>query len=275
MFNKALVALDLTASEQPILDCLPALKQWGLSHIVLSHFIQSGYVQGAALANRQAYIDWLEQCAEPLRAHGMTVEVCAEADVNIANAILKQADAIKADLLVIGSRGQNIIKKMFLGSTARKVIQQSRIPLLLEWVEPTAEQTRKCCEAVCTNSLKHIVLATDFSTAAKNAELAALHLASQAGKVECLYVQDKDTDNSKTDAAMADLLQGFVTAGKTADSVLLNGRASQAIADYAAQKNASLIIVGRQGRGFLSNRLIGTTATRLCEIAGRPVLLLP
>ena len=36
MFEKALVALDLSPAEQPILDCLLALRNWGMRQVVLT-----------------------------------------------------------------------------------------------------------------------------------------------------------------------------------------------------------------------------------------------
>jgi DNA-binding MurR/RpiR family transcriptional regulator len=42
MFDDALVALDLSPAERPILDCLPALRQWGVRHLLLTHVIQYG-----------------------------------------------------------------------------------------------------------------------------------------------------------------------------------------------------------------------------------------
>jgi hypothetical protein len=57
MFDKALVALDLSPAEEPLLDCLPALQHWGVRHLVLTHVIQYGYMQGAGLAHEQDFVD--------------------------------------------------------------------------------------------------------------------------------------------------------------------------------------------------------------------------
>lgn len=45
--------------------------------------------------------------------------------------LLAAAEALSADLIVIGSRGRNALEEMFLGSVARAVSMGSRVPVLL------------------------------------------------------------------------------------------------------------------------------------------------
>jgi nucleotide-binding universal stress UspA family protein len=56
-----------------------------------------------------------------------------------AEDILAIARDNSADLIVIGSRSQDIITKLFLGRVAREVIRKTTLPLLLEWIEPSEE----------------------------------------------------------------------------------------------------------------------------------------
>jgi nucleotide-binding universal stress UspA family protein len=50
---------------------------------------------------------------------------------NIVGRILHHAGTGKYDLLVIGSRGQGILKEALMGGTSRKVVQRSPIPVLI------------------------------------------------------------------------------------------------------------------------------------------------
>lgn len=281
MFDKALTALDLSPAEQPILDCLPALQDWGVRHLVLTHVIQIGYMQGIPLAHEQDYVDWLEKCAQPLRDQGLSVEVQIRASGVPADEILAAAGETGADLIVIGSRGQNILSKLFLGSVARDVIRKTTVPLLLEWIEPTAEATRARCEAVCTDTLRHILFATDFSQHAVAAENAVLELAPKAQQVDCLHVMASD-DKAATpalpimaQAALSALVQRIEAVGGQGRTTLLEGKASIEIARHAASQDASLIVVGKHGQNWIASTLIGSTAANLGEIAGRPVLMVP
>lgn len=53
------------------------------------------------------------------------------------------------------------------------------------------------------------------------------------------------------------------------------GRPSDTIARVAREQDWSLIIVGKHGQGWLESKIIGTTAAQLCEMARRPVLVVP
>ena len=281
LFDTALVALDLTPAEQPIVDCLPELRRWGVRRVILTHVIQVGYVQGAALAHETDYVAWLEKLAQPLRTTGLEVEVCVRASGLPAQEILAAAAEHNADLIVIGSRGHNLISKLFLGSVARAVIRKTTLPLLLEWVEPTPAGTEQKCSAACTDTLRHVLLATDFSTQAKAAEQAAIHLAAKAEQVDCLYVMDaaasvtSSMSAAHAEAALKALVRRIETAGSQGNGIVLQGKAAHEIARHAASQNVSLIVVGKRGQNPLASLLIGSTAANLCEIAGRPVLMVP
>ncbi|WP_373418514.1 universal stress protein [Roseinatronobacter sp. S2] len=47
------------------------------------------------------------------------------------------------------------------------------------------------------------------------------------------------------------------------------------MAKSAADGGADLIVIGKQRQGWVESRTIGSTATNLCEIARRPVLVVP
>ena len=47
------------------------------------------------------------------------------------------------------------------------------------------------------------------------------------------------------------------------------------IARVAQERDCSLIVCGKHGQHWVQSMVIGSTALRLCEMAGRPVLLVP
>jgi nucleotide-binding universal stress UspA family protein len=279
MFNTVLVGLDLSPAEQPIIDCLPALQNWGVQRVVLIHVIQVGYIEGATLAHEQEYVDWLEKLAQPLRAAGLQTEVCIRVSGLPADEILAAATEYRADLIVIGSRGHNLLSRIFLGSVARAVIRKTILPVLLEWMEPTDVGSEQKCEVVCKETLRHVLLATDFSGQAARAEQVVFHLATKTRRVDCLHVMEptsiKSISSATATAAIAALVERIHTAGSEGEGIVLQGKASAEIVSYATRADVSLIVVGKHGQNPLANLVIGSTATNLCEIAGRPVLIIP
>lgn len=280
MFEKALVAVDLSPAEQPILECLPALRNWGMREVVLTHVMRVGYMQGAGMIYKQDYVDWLERCAQPLRAAGLLVEARPRSSGVPADDILALAAETAADFIVVGSRGHNMLSKLFLGSVARSVIRKTALPVLLEWIEPTAQATQVRCEAVCVDTLRHILLATDFSEHAAAAEKAFFELARHAQSVECVHVRASDGKHpGLTEQAaqehMDRLLQRLDALGVQAKARLLKGKPSDEIARHAQEQDVSMIVVGKHGQNWLASTVIGSTAANLCEIAGRPVLMVP
>ncbi len=286
MFETALVALDLAPAEAPIVDCLAALRKWGVRKLVLNHVIHVGYTHAASYDHEAKLLTWLEERAEPLRKSGLAVEVQVRAAGVPADAILAAAKDVEADLVVIGSRSESRVKTLFLGSVARAVIQQTSLPLLLQWIEPTAEATAETCEAVCTDTLRHVLLATDFSSHAAAAEAATETLAAAAGRTTIVHViRQADVEQTPhlqvmAEAALATIRGRIEAAGGTVDTRLAATRLAESepaatIAKVAADIDASLIIVGKHGQGWVESLLIGSTAAAVCETARRPVLMVP
>jgi hypothetical protein len=72
------------------------------------------------------------------------------------------------------------------------MVRKTQVPLLLEWLEPTGHGAVTGCAAVCVDTLRHVLLATDLSKHAGAAERAAVAMAPDAQRVDCLVVLTQD-----------------------------------------------------------------------------------
>jgi nucleotide-binding universal stress UspA family protein len=195
--------------------------------------------------------------------------------------VLAAVSDVKAQLLVIGSRSHNLVSRMFLGSVARDVVRKTHVPLLLEWFEPNGDSTALHRIDGCVGTLRHVLLATDLSKHAAAAQDAALVLAGRAMQIDCLSVvtpQAKDATPAwplMVRAALNDLATTIEALGSRCEVLVLEGDPHDTIARVAAERDCSLIVVGKRGEHWVKSVVIGSTALRLCETAGRPVLLVP
>lgn len=281
MFRTALISLDYSAAQGPLLDCLTDLRDMGVSRVILTHVVKTGYGQGAEYGHKDALEDWLRGRAEPLRKAGLEIDIEIRAAGEVAKDILQAAREHGADLIVIGSRGQNMIRGLFLGSVAREVIRLSQLPVRLEWIEATGKDGDAACERACHAGLRRVLLATDFSPQAHSAETEAARLAPHAGVVDLVHVVSPDEAVRyarwpvMARAALDAIAHEIIAAGGKAEVHLAEGKPSEEIAKAAAERDADLIVVGKHGQGWVESTVIGSTAANLCEIARRPVLVAP
>ena len=50
---------------------------------------------------------------------------------NVPKAILKIADSEKSDMIIMGSRGLGLFKGALIGSVSRKVVEESKVPVMV------------------------------------------------------------------------------------------------------------------------------------------------
>ena len=70
----------------------------------------------------------LEQVATPLRDNGLDVETVVRVGIP-ADEIMKQAKAIDAIMVILGSHGHGVILQAILGSVVTEVLHHSDIPV--------------------------------------------------------------------------------------------------------------------------------------------------
>ena len=281
MIKTALLAIDLSPSAEPLLICMADLVHWGVQRLVLVHVVRFGYGQGPGGRALEELTEWLECSAEPLRKAGLQVEVSVRQAGVVADEILATAVALRADLLAVGSRSHNLTTRLFLGSVARDLVRKTTLPLLLVRIEPDAKATEAHCRLVCSDTLRHVLLATDLSKHATAAEVIAVALAGRAKQIDCLSVVTPVALDAMpawslmARAALEDLLRRIEAAGGRGEVLVTEGEPSAEIVRVAAARDCSLIVVGKHGQNWVKDMIIGRSAAHLCESAGLPVLLVP
>jgi nucleotide-binding universal stress UspA family protein len=199
-----------------------------------------------------------------------------------ASAIVDEAGAMEADLVVVGSRGHGTIATMVLGSTASEVVDHASCPVLV----------------ARSSALGSVMFADDGSKSARNAEgvltawplfrdreisvvtVAEVAVPVAAGFTPGLYDQVLESYTESVDEARKEVrkesstaAQRLVDAGYKAEPVALEGDAAAAIVRFAAERGTGTIVMGTRGHTGLARLFLGSVARNVLLHAPCSVLI--
>ena len=184
--------------------------------------------------------------------------------------IFEVADKEHVSLIIAHSHGE---KEGFLrGSTARRLIRNTPVPLLI--IHQNGDE-----ESPSTRGLfNSVILATDWSDAARRAWLYMIGIKEIVGTVDIVYVlnekptigeirQLKERVEEVRKICLAEDMdaESHIYAGKTADEIVLASK------DY----NATMIAMGYKSTGALKEILSRSSCYRVIEKSSVPVLIIP
>jgi nucleotide-binding universal stress UspA family protein len=182
--------------------------------------------------------------------------------------------------IVMGRRGYSPFAWLLLGSILGPLV----IPLAVGTIRGAREDPtvlpHPFRESVGGAGTVDLLVGIDGSVHSEDALRAALALfGNRIGRLTLADVIDYDSAMSgrfprDTERLAIEGLEGLAASvGAIApDTVLLVGQPAEALIEHAAEDGYEVLVVGRRGHGA-SNVLLGSTATRLAEGAGIPVLV--
>lgn len=191
--------------------------------------------------------------------------------------VLKAADEVNADLIIMGSRGLKRLVSILENSVSQYVFQLSSRPMLL------------VKDDIFVRSINRIAVAVDKSESSKQALKMALFLARdiKGGQVTLIHIDsnpkgaEKVGAEAERDPAFADAITQAKQAGVAYKAVVTAGKAGEAICRVADETKADLLILGSPDRrpsiakGLPDlDRLLGTSLSDYVRVyANCPVLL--
>jgi nucleotide-binding universal stress UspA family protein len=276
MFEKVLYPTDFSdVSLHALRTCIPELVSMGVRELHLIHVVDITIAEFEAFELEDIYREKLEKLAEELKADGVTVNAIVRIGIPSIE-IAEVAEEMDIDLVVIPSVGENIWRTMFMGSTASNLARATRRPVLLlkyqkkdDGFEPSVD---------CSTIFKRPLVTLDFSKC-------SIKIIKTVREFEELIEKGilvHSVDYGKMDELEHNIEVAKLNLRKSAKGVraefefeVLVGSASQAIIGTALAKNATLIVIGKKGRNFLKDLLLGSTAERVMRDSKVPVLLVP
>jgi nucleotide-binding universal stress UspA family protein len=203
-----------------------------------------------------------------------------------ANEIVTYARTEDVDLIVMGTRGRTGMAHLFMGSVAERVVQTASCPVLTLHGLPRAAGTPNL-------GVRRILVPTDFSEPSDSALGCARIVARRLGaSIHLLHVLEEvmpagalgsevfvaESPGSRTarlnDARdrLARRIGGNDRTRIRATFEVIFGSDTRTIADYAADNDYDLIVMGTHGRRGIGHMITGSVAEAVVRIAACPVM---
>jgi nucleotide-binding universal stress UspA family protein len=235
---------------------------------------------------REVLIDEVRRFCQPQLPAGVEPAVVVK-EGNAAQEIVTHANAMSADLLIMGTHGRGGFERLVLGSVTEKVLRLVRCPVLT--VPPRAPH-----EGLAPARYSTILCPLDFSDASTRALEYASSLAQEAdARLILLHVVEAAIDPTQLyegahfsvpeynrhleQDAMLRLRAAVPEDARTwckPEARVTSGKASAEILRVAEETGAQLIVMGVQGRGAVNRLLFGSTTHHVIRGVACPVLTL-
>lgn len=270
--KKIIIPVDFSQHSEFALETAAALAKKHNSELIIMHMLElSESIFSASSSERNEETAFMlmvtnkkfESFLDKPYLEGITITPMIK-----HHKVLKEVDQVaselKADLVVMGSRGHNDYDGVFLGSNTEKVVRHSKTPLLVVKSKPKSID------------FDHVVIATDFKPESVSAVTSAMELLnSLAKKVTLLHINLPNAHFLSTNE-IEEKISNFLTLSKHEewkDHVVLiaDYNVENAILGYANKHKIDAIGMITQGRTGLNHLFGGSISEDLVNHSKLPV----
>lgn len=287
-------ATDLTDASDEVLRAAAGLARGTGAALHVVHafdFPPSPYVEDTAeIATFQGRIDDAERALDAQLARTVPPEVAVAGrrlEIYAAHrAVTEYADAVQADLIVLGPHTRRQLEIGFLGTTADRVVRTAAAPVLIVRGAlrlPFRRAVVPIDLSEKSGGVLDVAIAWAQALGARDAELgmpaAELHIVHVVpdvfGDAPRTFAHASVHPGVNREVAAALERAGGASSVDVREEVLWGDKPAAEIAAYAKSEGADLVILATHGYGALKRALIGSTAAGVAREAPCPVLLLP
>ncbi|MCC5858220.1 MAG: universal stress protein [Ectothiorhodospiraceae bacterium] len=274
MFEHVVIAAHFSSASAPLFESLKELKDRGARELTLVDVLRAHDTAQQSEEHRTAAQNRLEEEKTELQRAGFKVNIELRTG-QPAHELSTIARARGAGLILIGSRGEHYFREFMRGSTVLQLVRKTTTPVLLE---PIEAEIRK----VSARGFDKVLLATDFSVHAAEAETMALELGKQATKLVFVHVvEDEEAEELGSEHAVRQAREKLqrlaekASGGPEPVTRVEQGLASRTIARVAEEEGCTMIVLGKRGRSPVRELLLGSTAQAVVRNATRSILMVP
>jgi nucleotide-binding universal stress UspA family protein len=290
--NHILCPVDLSDCSGRAFARAVALARWYQAQLTVLHVAASPLVDLPPIPmgerEREQRVGELQRFTGA-RMDDVPVELVVRESADVAQAILDEIAALRADLLVVGSHGRSGVQRLLLGSVAERVVRQAPCPTLVvpraagDSGADAAPPFRKllCAVDFSEGSMRGLTYATSLAEEA-DARLIVLHvidvppeLRDAAGPAGI----DVDAVRAAAEAAALRRLRELIAPEArtycTIETAVREGAPHREILKMAADRRTDLIVMGVQGRGAVDLVMFGSNSARVTRNATCATLVVP
>jgi nucleotide-binding universal stress UspA family protein len=225
--------------------------------------------------------DTLDDAERRLAKPGISVERLILRD-RPGTAVVEEARAWGADLIVLGNRGHSRIGTMILGSTSAEVVDHAPCPVLVARDDVLAEIVlaedgspgARLAERVLTDwRVFHATPVGVLSVAETGIPWNAGMAAGLYDEVMASYWKDVETARGQVHELAEATAQRLRVEGIAATAHVREGDAAHEIVEYAREKPHRMVVMGSRGHTGLARLVLGGVARNVLTHAPGSVLI--
>ncbi len=197
-----------------------------------------------------------------------------EVTVGRAPTVLAEAaERFDAEAVVLGGKHHRALARLG-GSSITHLVRLGTVPVLATTDVPVAI-TRVLAAVDLSYAAAPTIAAAERWAAIFGAKLRVLHTVEPMPVVPGVHLRVADDEVFRSSERLVQAEIAPLVHYPGAEIVVRSGRAAAAIVTEATQWDASLIVLGSHGKGWVDRLLIGSTSERLLQLLAAPTLVIP
>lgn len=271
--KKIIIPVDFSKHSEYALETAAALAKKHNAELIVMHMLElsdSIFSSTSSQKNEETHFMLMvakknfEEFLDKPYLEGITVTPMVKHH-KVLKEVSEVASSVKADLIVIGSRGHNDFDGIFTGSNTEKVVRYSTTPVLVVKSKPK------------NVDFNHVVLAIDFNANSVSPVKNALELLKQlAKKVTLLHINLPNLGFLSTDE-IQEQVDEFLKLGKLEDikdsiDFTADHNVEDGIINYAKREDADVLAIITHGRTGLNHFFGGSISEDLVNHSKLPVV---
>jgi len=280
VFSKVLFFDDFSEYSRVSLESIRSVP--GIKELSVIHIIDAEEETPKKNGTDNSIVEVLKERAKIIEEKGIKVNTLVDYGP-ASEKILAAAEQQGVSLIAVGARGKSLIRDIVLGSVSSNIIRYGKRSALIVRLKNVEAGNVLSYEPLKENIFRKIIFATDFSRYASNAFDCLLGNIKGMGTEEVILTHILNKGESAPRIGLAHIESENILKGKAmrvkelgvkSKVAVRSGAPVAEINKLAGEEQATCIVVGARGKGYLQEVLLGSVAEDLVRNSNLSVLVI-